>query len=155
MLDLRHLEMTYGFILYVVHIAGTRMIMSGIDGLSRGDLDKGLMGGASPLEFVALHLLATVRSPKLTERLRTWMPSGTNFLSPEGWFRQGHKKRPWIWALAPAAVDISLDQLCIACHKDSYVFHVVVVPWPFTPRWRKQLMKIADYVFNFPLSFPL
>ena len=85
-LDLRHLEMIHGFRLSVNHISSTCMIKSGIDGLSRGDLNKGLMSGSSPLEFVALHLSATDRSPFLVAWLQTWMPRGSQLLTPEGWF---------------------------------------------------------------------
>ncbi len=35
---LRKAEMKYGFTLHVVHVAGTRMIAQGTDGLSRGSL---------------------------------------------------------------------------------------------------------------------
>ena len=154
-LDLRYLEMTESFILFVIHISGTRMIQSGIDGLSRGDMDQGLMSGASPLEFVALHQSALERSPNLEAWLFSWMPNNSKSLTPEGWFSDGHGDGPYIWSPPPAAVDYALDQLCIARHKNPLVFHVVVVPRLFTSRWRKQLIKLSDYVFTFPFIFPL
>ena len=154
-LDLRWLEMEHSLHLHVIHIAGTRMIACGVDGLSRGDLDKGLLRGSSPLEFVDLHRSGIDRSPPLLPWINTWMPEGTKLLSPEGWFSNGHGKGPWIWSPPPAAADFALDQLCIARHRDPSVFHLVVVPRLFTSRWRKQLTKIADYLFTFPLTFPL
>ena len=131
------------------------MIKSGIDGLSQGDLDTGLMSGASPLAFVSLHQSLIEHNPRLELWIMTWMPSGTSVLTPEGWFGAGHSGGPWIWDLAPAAADFALDQFCIGRHKDPNVFHVVFVPQLFTSRWWKQLIKIADLVFTFPLDFPL
>ena len=39
---------------HVVHITGTIMIESGIDGLSRTNTMRGLMIGLNPLQFVTL-----------------------------------------------------------------------------------------------------
>ena len=50
--------------LHVIHIAGTRMIECGIDGLSRGLMNKGVMQGRSLLE---LQKTALEQSPKLLE----------------------------------------------------------------------------------------
>jgi hypothetical protein len=44
--------------LRVIHIAGTRMIWQGTDGLSRGSLTEGVMSGMQMLDFVPLHLSA-------------------------------------------------------------------------------------------------
>jgi hypothetical protein len=41
-----------GFILHVIHISGKRMKASGVDGLSRGDLTEGMMGGQDPLSYI-------------------------------------------------------------------------------------------------------
>ena len=46
--------MDYGFTLHVVHVAGTRMIEQGTDGLSRGALLEGVMAGQDMLSFVDL-----------------------------------------------------------------------------------------------------
>ena len=43
--DLRNVERNTGCLLHVVHIAGTRMKKSGIDGLLRGNLMEGIMRG--------------------------------------------------------------------------------------------------------------
>ena len=67
-LRLRKLEHTHDIILHVIHIAGTRMIQTGIDGLSRGNTLEGIMGGKSFLEFIPLHLTAFSRS----DPLRKW-----------------------------------------------------------------------------------
>ena len=54
-LRLRILEMRSGCLIRMIHIAGTRMKVWGIDGLSRGDLLEGVMVGKNLLEFVPLN----------------------------------------------------------------------------------------------------
>jgi hypothetical protein len=50
-LCLRKVEQSTGCILHVIHIAGTRMKASGVDGLSRGDmLERMLKVGADPMQ---------------------------------------------------------------------------------------------------------
>ena len=57
-LRLRVLELHAGWKLHVNHVAGTRMIGEGSDGLSRGDMLSGVMGGEGILAFVPFHLSA-------------------------------------------------------------------------------------------------
>ena len=49
---LHKIERDGDLILHVVHVAGTRMKSWGVDGLSRGDLMEGMMGGLDPLSFM-------------------------------------------------------------------------------------------------------
>jgi hypothetical protein len=75
------------------HIAGTRMIASGVDGLLRGNLTEGLLLQPEPStfsSFVPLHLSAIQRSPQLLSWLRSWIPyRGITPLTPTDWFVQG------------------------------------------------------------------
>ena len=64
-LRLRKLEMQTGCRIYLVHVAGTRMIAQGSDGLSRGDQNAGVMAGRDMLSFVPLNLSAFDRSSNL------------------------------------------------------------------------------------------
>jgi hypothetical protein len=57
-LRLRKLELHSGWKIHVINIAGTRMISQGADGLSRGDILTGVMGGADMLTFIPLALTA-------------------------------------------------------------------------------------------------
>ena len=54
MVDLRLLTIRGNFVLHVVHIAGTRMIEIGVNGLSRGETHLGALnfslGGGEPAE---------------------------------------------------------------------------------------------------------
>jgi hypothetical protein len=62
-----------GFILHVIHISGKRMKASGVDGLSRGDLTEGMMGGQDPLSFIPFHLGADERSNGFVDSwVRSW-----------------------------------------------------------------------------------
>lgn len=74
-------------LLNVFHIAGSRMISQGTDGLSRGDLTDGIMAGKLMLSFMSLHLTALDHQPSLLTRLRDWLqlPNLTP-LSPDEWF---------------------------------------------------------------------
>ena len=56
--------------LHVIHIAGTRMKASGVDGLSQGDLVEGILKGDDPLKFIPLNELDLDRDEG---RLEAWI----------------------------------------------------------------------------------
>jgi len=129
-LRLRRLEMQFSLHLHVIHVSGLRMIAQGTDGLSRGDLDTGVMRGTSMLSFVPLHLSAMERSEGLLVWLHSWLP-GLLFclLHPFEWYSVGHGITGFysnldgvllpvceigpsvilLWAPAPAASEAALD----------------------------------------------
>ena len=61
-LRLRKLQMQRNMILHLVHIFGTRMISCGIDGLSRGITNEGIMTRNHLLDYVPLNLSCLQRS---------------------------------------------------------------------------------------------
>jgi hypothetical protein len=61
-LRLRKIEMSGDLFLHLIHVSGTRMIWSGVDGLSRGDHNAGVMAGDDMLSFVPLSQNAAERS---------------------------------------------------------------------------------------------
>jgi hypothetical protein len=71
-LRLRKIEMSGRCILHLVHVAGTRMIWQGTDGLSRGDSNAGVMAGESMISFVPLHLGVAERSSLVVHWLLSW-----------------------------------------------------------------------------------
>ena len=101
------------------------MIEQGSDGLSRGNLTEGVMGGWKMSDFVPLHLNAFERSGKLEGWIRSWLDNNkvkAEILKPEGWFERGHdldggekncdgmwipkyKDGVYIWAPPPAAAE--------------------------------------------------
>ncbi len=142
-LRLRALEMHHSLRIHVVHISGKRMIMQGTDGLSRGDLNAGIMRGENMLTFVPLHRGALDRSPDLLQWIQLWSPNRLlRPLSPLEWFTLGHGVTSYsvntdgvtvpvsrispqtvlVWSPPPAAAKAALDELSVARHK-----------WPHPP----------------------
>ena len=64
--------MARDMILHVHHISGNRMISSGIDGLSRGVTNEGVMKGVLIRDYLPMYLSAADRSPKLIPWIRLW-----------------------------------------------------------------------------------
>jgi hypothetical protein len=75
---LRKLELHSGWKIHVIHIAGTQMISQGTDGLSRGDMLTGVMGGADMLTFIPLALTAVERPPELMGWVDSWWGTEDN-----------------------------------------------------------------------------
>jgi hypothetical protein len=153
MLRLRHVEMSGGLILHVVHVAGAQIIEEGADGGSRGDLSQGVMSGQSVLGFVPLHLSALERS----HEVETWIRSGWDgergdliTMSPNGWFDEGQGDGCFLWAPPPVAADVAAEQLGEARHKRTNCTHITVVPRLMTGRWRKALAKESYFSVAIP-----
>ncbi len=168
-LRLRRLEMHGTLILHLTHVAGTRMINQGTDGLSRGLVTGGVMIHQHMLQFVPLHLSALERSPSLLPWIHEWWPRSTlTPLTPADWFDRGHglcggyrdpggiwvpqeSDEAWfLWAPAPAAAATALQELGTSRHKRSHLAHVFVCPRLFTQKWRKRLHNVADIVLELP-----
>ena len=165
---LKRLEMEFGMVVWLIHVAGTRMIAQGTDGCSRGSLIEGVMAGEDMLSYLELDRSAFDRSTSLLKWVRGWTSKlSLEPLSPEGWFEEGHgvsggKKDTngvWIpahvsagnlflWAPPPAVADAALEQLLIATHKRTDLFHVVLVPRLMRPLWRRLFHKACDFVFK-------
>ena len=70
---LHQVERITGAIIHLIHMVGTRMKFSGIDGLSRGDLMVGMMAGEHPLKFLLFNLGADKRSQGLISKwVKSW-----------------------------------------------------------------------------------
>ena len=127
---LRKVEMETGMTLQVVHVAGSRMIAQGTDGLSRGSLMEGVMSGRDMLGYVDLSRTAVERSPGLISLIRDW--TGLPKLDPlttEQWFWEAHgivggykdARQVWIlthakgsqtylWSPPPVLADVALEE---------------------------------------------
>jgi hypothetical protein len=167
---LKTLELRGEFQLHMIHVAGTRMIAQGTDGLSRGNIGEGVMAGEAMASFVPLHQTAIEREPRVLEWIREWIGDNTiHPLSPEGWFDQGHgitghtrtSSGVWLptrevgthlWSPPPAAADVAVEEMLRARHKDPSSMHVFVVPKLMTYKWRKRLYKEADVSFEVPVG---
>ena len=157
----------------IIHVAGTRMIAQGTDGLSRGDLLKGVLNGRSMMSYIPLHLSALDREFSLKAWISSWAGSGRTekieFLSPEDWFLRGHdingygvncdgrvlpiyQKGIFVWTPPPAAARQALEELKQARHKRQSSTHIFVVPHLMTPEWKSQLYKTSDLIFTLPFG---
>ncbi len=84
-LRLHSIDMNGQVKLHEIHVAGSRMIAQGTDGLSRGDYSSGVMPGVPMLQFIPLHLSAMVRSAPLLPWVQSWYPLlDIQPLTPEG-----------------------------------------------------------------------
>ena len=169
-LRLRLLEGVAQCRIHFVHVAGKRMIVQGADGLSRGNLTEGVMGGWSMGDFIPLHLNALERSVTLEAWIRSWCDNAKHqaeVLKPEGWFERGHdlaggainsdgmwvpkyKNGIYIWAPPPAAAEAALEQLRRARQKRQGSCHIFICPRLMTPHWAKHLNRSADFITVVP-----
>ena len=159
-LRLKKLEMEHDLLLHVVHVSGRRMIIQGTDGISRGDHSEGVMRGVSMAKFIPIHLSVFDREPKLKTKFQWSMGSLKHtILTPEGWFDAGHQESPgnYIWAPAPAAADVVMEEVGRSRLKRPQCFHIVVVPRLMTGRWRRLMGRATDFYFvlNWEDSWPL
>jgi len=150
-LRLRKLRMEGQLFVHLIWVAGTRMIAQGTDGVSRGDLHNGVVGGTSMLSFVPLNRSAGERSPKLASWLRECLPSvDLTQLEPEGWFKEGQLDGDFLWLPPPAIADVALELLCETRHRRPWNTHLFACPAIMTERWRKRLGKVADIMVTLP-----
>ena len=163
------LEMAYRCNISFIHVAGTRMIAQGTDGLSRGEMYEGVMNGQPMLSFVPLHIGAVDRSPALLDWINSWAKEVRNedliLLDPEGWFERGHdlvggdrqrdgfwrpKYQPatMLWAPPPAAARQVIEELRQARQKRQTSMHVFACPRLMYDEFRRHFYKSADLVLT-------
>ena len=162
---MRKLELKYGCQLRVTHVAGTRMMSQGTDGISRGDMDQGVASGQQMLQHCPWGRSAVDVSDTLLATLSKWCDRELKVLQPEDWYECGHDIVGWktvrdgikhpliqsdayVWCPPPAAADACVEQLRIARGKRKRSLHVVVIPKLMTPIWLKNLNKVSDLTFQ-------
>lgn len=170
-IDWNKLEMKYNFKSFVTHIAGTRMIVQGGDGLSQSNLNAGTMAGKSMLEYLPLHQGAVQRCPGLGRWIRSWCRHNVITLEPADWFVRGHdilkftqnknsfsipciQSGAYLWAPPPWLAPTVLEELRKVRIKRQEPIHIVVIPKLATPCWRRMLYKMSDMVLELPASLP-
>ena len=156
-LDLRTLTIEEGFILHVVHVAGTRLIGQGADALSRGE--RQLRGLIDPEQnVVPLHLDPIQRSPVLKHWLGDWLGTSQEelrYCAPFDWPCNGHMPGLKIWSLPPAAALYALEELATARLKRmEQVSAVVLVPMLMAPDWLRRFIRVVDLYFVVPAGAP-
>ena len=171
---LRKVEMEAGLNLQLVHVAGTRMIAQGTDGLSRGVLLEGVLSGKDMLAYIDLSKTALERHPPLLEFLKSWIEDESlKVLKPEEWFVEGHgitggnpdrhgvwipshapKFRSYLWTPPPVIADVALEECLKAVHKRRDAYHIFAVPRLFTTKWRRLFAKLCDFSISLPVGSP-
>ena len=166
---LRRLEMRHSLRLHISHVSGKRMIAWGVDGLSRGQVNEGVMAGKPMLSFIPLHKHPLQMSKPLFHWVKSWLGPKAELLNPIDWFTTGHDIRGWtlptatqklslpilrpghfIWSAPPGAADVAIEELRKARHKRQKSTHVFLCQRLLTPRWYKQLHKACDLVIEIP-----
>ena len=158
--------------LHVVHVAGTRMIGQGSDGLSRGNFTtEGVMMGRSMMSYVPLSRSALERSEGLEDWIRSWAGFTLETLTPCDWFIRGqgifgfaldemshmmptYRAGSFLWAHPPAVALTAIKELRRSWHKRLNNLHIFVCPRLMTNCWRKLVLKEADCVFEVPVGTP-
>lgn len=156
---LRMLTLRGNFLLHLYHIAGTRMIESGIDGLSRGELHVDSLDRAIPI-IMPLHLLPIQRSPSLNNWLSTWLDSTYRIAQPADWFHGAQhcmeftsppQSSTWVWDLPPAAAIHALEELGFGrLKRHNHMRGVVLIPQLLSHEWFCRFTLIVDFYFRIP-----
>jgi hypothetical protein len=142
--DLKKLSLDKGFLLHIVHVAGTRMIQQGTIGLLRGELHLGGLLGKME-NVVPLHLDPMTRSAALGSWLESWLGEIPDVCTPKDWFYQGHKPGKKVWSLQPAAAIEALEELALARLKRmEEISSLVLVPALLWPEWSRHFVKTVN-----------
>ena len=169
---LQALSTRLGVRIHIFHVAGTRMIAQGTDGVSRGYLGQGVMAGDSMRVHIPIYLSAFERSPAdLLPWIRSWISEEASVLEPLDWFQLGHDIEGWtrcedgfsrpkimegtrtyVWAPPPFAAEVAIAELRKARIKRQATSHVFICPRLCTTQWQRQLFKCADLVFEVPVG---
>lgn len=166
-LRLRVVERETGAVIHVIHIAGTRMKMAGVDGLSRGDILEGIMAGRNPWSTIPLNEDANERTEGRVEKwIRSWWAdesgkawcrfgddsvqyesSSLNKLEPDDWFNLKEIKGHRLWMPPPAAMSTVMEVFTEDRIINPHLTHIFAVPRLMTHLWRKRLFRNADLKF--------
>ena len=166
-LRVKKLEMHMQAKIHIIHVSGERMKEQGSDGLSRGNLNVGVMAGRKMIDFVPIHITALERTNCLKPWLLEFVGESAEFLEPKDWFRRGHdiedssweinsdglklpsiKKGTYIWTPQPCAGVTAVEELRRARHKRQQSRHLFIIPRLMAPTWRKHLHKAADLILT-------
>jgi hypothetical protein len=157
-LRIRKLEMSGQCKIHMIHVAGTRMIWQGTDGLSRGDRNAGVMAGISMLDFVPLNRTALHRNPALKEWIGSWTGeevqklSSLIFLNPDDWPKSLRSEAIYVWSPPPAVADVAAKYMAQAIHKRTTSTHIFLCPRLMTAKWFRMIIKATDVVFRIPAN---
>ena len=155
-LRVRKIEMSGRCKIHMVHVAGTRMIWQGTDGLSRGDRNAGVMAGESMLSFIPLHKNAMERSSRVLTWITEWASEDESrplkVLHHNDWPKNLITESTYVWAPPPAAADVAAEFMAQTIHKRHTSTHIFICPRLMTARWMRFIIKASDVVFVIPVG---
>ena len=138
-------------ILHLIHVAGTRMKLLVIDGLSRGDILEGMMNGQNPLDFIPMNESDDNRSGgRVVSCITYWWKYRTGEawggcalkkLAPGGWFQLHTQDRPIHWTPPPAVMETVVGLFNEDRLAHPHTPHVFSIPRLMTHLWMKHLSK--------------
>ncbi len=134
----RKLQLGDGVIIYVVHVAGLKMIAQGTDVLSWGTTTSGVMQGWGFCSFVLLRFSALERQGKsLKSWVESWFqsPNMINWLEPKDWFQRGHQLDFSVWTPPSVVAEVAFEQLGKMVHKRPYYTHLMLCLQLMTAHW--------------------
>jgi hypothetical protein len=134
---LEKIEMEGSLFIHLVHVSGTPMIWSGVDGLSRGDHNAGVMVGESMLSYVPLLQSTGEHTASLLPLVWSWAApkdksKEVKVHSPTKWYNHHLSGGTYIWMPPPAVAAIAIEWLGQSIHKQPDSFHIMLVPWLMT-----------------------
>ena len=113
-------------ILHVVHIAGIRMIESGIDALSIWNNLRGITRRVKPLKHIPVNVEAVERLSGLEAWMKSWWVLNLKKFQPGDCFElQGDN---FLWAIAPSSAETVIELFLENCMQHHYRSHLIVVP---------------------------
>jgi hypothetical protein len=147
----------FQFLLHFVHVAGTRMIEVGVDGISCAELEVGKLTKPTTIR-IPMHLSPVQRNDLLRTWISSWISEPLHFAEPHHSFEEAqqshcHVVNPtsqvWIWDLPPADALDTLEELDNGRSKrHETLLGVVVIPLILNPDWFKRFVKTVDlYLF--------
>ena len=166
--ELKLLEMTHGIKFHLIHVAGTRMISQGTDGISRGMLMEGVLAGQAMSSFIPINKGAHLRCEHIVTWIYTWtFPLKIIPLTENEWLWEGHglssnlwencdgmkfpvrnkQLNTFLWSPAPVIAVIALEELRKSRHKRPDLTHIFICPKLMTPSWRKHLLRTCCFSF--------
>jgi hypothetical protein len=153
------IEIEGNLFVHLVCVSGTRMIWSGVDGLSCGDHDAGVMAGESVLFFVPLSQNAAERSAAVLPCWdRSWgspkdKSKEVKLLSPSEWCDPHPSDETYVWVPPPAAAGAAVDWLGQSIHKRPDSVHIMLVLRSLMGLWQNKLSETSDLLFTVPFEF--
>jgi hypothetical protein len=156
MLEICEAAIKFQFLLHFVHVAGTRMIEVGVDGISGAELDVGKLTNSTTI-WIPMHLSPVQRNDLLHTWISSWISEPLHFAEPHDWFEEDQQihchivnppSQVWIWDLPPAAALDVLEELVNGrLKRHETILDIAVIPLILNTDWFKCFLKTVDFYF--------